>query len=713
MRKARILVVEDERIVAHDIKMGLQRLGYIVSGIAVSGEEAIKKTEEARPDLVLVDIVLEGNIDGIKAAEIIRSRFNIPIVYLTAYADKNKIERAKKTEPFGYIVKPFEDRELQSVIEIALYKHKLENMLRESEEKYRELADSISDIFSALDKDLRYTYWNKASEKLTGIKAKDALGKSISEIFPDNEETRRAKKAYQEVLHTKKPQTFISEYSLAGKQCFFEISAYPSKRGLSVFVKDITERKKTEEKLQASEAFNFALFQYNPVETIVVDHAGRVVKTNLARRRSGDRWPNIGDLMYKDYAGKHEINMHAELMECIRSGKKKDFPELKYGDKFLCITIAPFPMGAIITSQDITERKRAEEALKKAEQEIRLITNNVPAFLSYVDPDGCYRFVNKVYEELFGLPQNKIIGKHLRQVLGEDTYKKIKGYVNVALSGKRVDFEEELPYKYGGTRWMSESYIPEIDDEGNVAGFFALVSDITKRKKTEEELRKSHEQLRNLAAHLESIREQERTLIAREMHDELGQSLTALKMDLSWLGSRISKEQKSLLEKTKSMTKLVDKTFQSVKRISTELRPGLLDDIGLPAAIEWQAEEFENRTGIKCVVSVVPEDMILDSDCSTAIFRIFQETLTNIARHAHATRAGVRLIKRPSRIELQVKDNGKGITEEQIGNPKSFGLIGIQERTSFLGGVVKIRGVQGKGTTVIAKVPFSKKGVIR
>jgi len=197
------------------------------------------------------------------------------------------------------------------------------------------------------------------------------------------------------------------------------------------------------------------------------------------------------------------------------------------------------------------------------------------------------------------------------------------------------------------------------------------------------------------------------------MHDELGQSLTALKMDLALLGHKLPKNQRSLINKMKSMSKLVDTTLQTVKRISTELRPGLLDDLGLAAAIEWQAEEFQDRTGVKCEVTLDPPDIILDQDCSTAIFRIFQETLTNIARHAHATRVKVGLKARSGKIELRVKDNGIGITEEQIGNPKSFGLIGMQERASFLGGVVEIREVQGKGTTVTAKIPLSKEGVIR
>jgi PAS domain S-box-containing protein len=467
------------------------------------------------------------------------------------------------------------------------HKH-AEQALRESEENYRQLTESISDVFFEMDKDLRCTYWNRASEKLTGVSAKDAIGKSLLELFPDILITRKTKRVYLDVLRTQQPQTFINEYLFGGKDFFFDISVYPSKNGLSVFAKDITERIHSEEKLREKEEFNFALFQHNPIQTIVVDRGGRVLKVNMAKRKSGDRLPKIGDVMYKDYASKHEIDMHAELMECIRSGKKKWFHAMKYGDKFLDITIASFPDGAIITSLDITEHKRAEEEIKNSQL-----------------------------------------------------------------------------------------------------------------------------QLRNLTAHLQSVREEERTHIAREMHDELGQALTAMKMDLSWLDSRLPKDQRSLLEKTKSMSKLADATLQTVKKISTQLRPGLLDDLGLPAAIEWQAEEFQTRTGIKCAITVDPEDIILDKDRSTAIFRIFQETLTNVARHAKATKVKVSLKKKAGKIELKVRDNGKGITEEQASNPKSFGLIGIKERAYYLNGKVVINGLQDKGTTLTIGIPLPKKGKTR
>ena len=161
------------------------------------------------------------------------------------------------------------------------------------------------------------------------------------------------------------------------------------------------------------------------------------------------------------------------------------------------------------------------------------------------------------------------------------------------------------------------------------------------------------------------------------------------------------------------MSQLIDSTIQTVQRISAQLRPGLLDDIGLFAAIEWQAEEFQKRTGISCELSISSQDITLDSERSTSIFRIFQETLTNITRHANATKVKVNLLKKGNRLELKIKDNGKGISKEKISDPKSLGLVGIQERVFFLGGNIEIKGTQDKGTSITVSIPLPKRGESR
>ena len=186
--KKQIFIVEDERIVADDVRMSLERLGYGVSGIAYSGEEAIRIAENDHPDLILMDIVLEGEMDGIKATSIIRSRFNIPVVYLTAYADEKTLERAKITEPFGYILKPFEDNDLHTIIEIALYKHKMGNVLKENEERYRSMVDSAHDAIYILTSD-SIQYANPAFERLTGLKKEELCRKEFNFsniIHPDD-----------------------------------------------------------------------------------------------------------------------------------------------------------------------------------------------------------------------------------------------------------------------------------------------------------------------------------------------------------------------------------------------------------------------------------------------------------------------------------------------------------------------------------------------
>jgi signal transduction histidine kinase len=226
-------------------------------------------------------------------------------------------------------------------------------------------------------------------------------------------------------------------------------------------------------------------------------------------------------------------------------------------------------------------------------------------------------------------------------------------------------------------------------------------------RRAAEQLKESHEQLRALSIYLQKVREEERTRIAREVHDELGQALTSCKLDLSWIASKLPRELKPLHDKTKALVAHIDSTIQTVRRISTELRPGVLDHLGLLAAIEWQANDFQNRTGIRCEVhnNFSPE-FALDSQISTSLFRIFQETLTNIIRHAGATQVHVSLRKDKGRIILKVRDNGRGITEAEISNTKSMGLLGMRERAALMGGTFRItRPTRGSGTEVTVTVP--------
>ena len=237
---------------------------------------------------------------------------------------------------------------------------------------------------------------------------------------------------------------------------------------------------------------------------------------------------------------------------------------------------------------------------------------------------------------------------------------------------------------------------------------------ITDRKRAEEALRASREQMRALAGRLQTVREEEQTRIAREIHDELGGALTGLKIDFSLLtraALKIKNEtvKTSLLAGMDSMIESIDATIHTVRRIAMELRPGVLDDLGLAAALEWQLKDFEKRTGIRCEFFPPVEDISLDADLSTALFRIFQEAMTNVARHSGATEVCVRLHADADSTTLEVADNGKGIGKKKTLSKESLGLLGMRERAQMFGGRVTVTGTPGRGTTVTVEISPVKK----
>jgi PAS domain S-box-containing protein len=219
----------------------------------------------------------------------------------------------------------------------------------------------------------------------------------------------------------------------------------------------------------------------------------------------------------------------------------------------------------------------------------------------------------------------------------------------------------------------------------------------------------AREQLSNLASYLQAAREEERAHIAREIHDEFGQALTALKMDLTWIAKRLADDESGLRQKAAVMSELIDTTMHMVRSIATELRPGILDDLGLGAAIEWQTQEFAKRTGLEYTLRLDNEELVLERDLATAIFRVFQEILTNIARHARASRVSIELKEKPSQLILRVRDDGLGITPKQISDPKSLGLIGMRERVNACGGTITLCGMPNRGTIVTVRIPQTHK----
>jgi len=287
-----------------------------------------------------------------------------------------------------------------------------------------------------------------------------------------------------------------------------------------------------------------------------------------------------------------------------------------------------------------------------------------------------------------------------------DDREKLECAVNASLAEGAPYHVDVRIRRSDGREWIMEARgIITYDELGEPRLMGGVAQDITERKETENALRSSHEELRELTVYLQSVREEERSRIAREIHDELGQTLTALRMDLAWLKKKVPPEESVMAGKIASMDALLSESLQTVRKISADLRPGILDDLGLTPALKWLAGEWQERTGIACEVRFDPAEIDPDPERSTALFRIVQEALTNVVRHAGATRVRVALKWDDAGMTLQIVDNGGGIPEEASRSPRSFGLIGMRERVHAFGGKMKIEGIPGRGTTLAFRFP--------
>jgi len=350
-------------------------------------------------------------------------------------------------------------------------------------------------------------------------------------------------------------------------------------------------------------------------------------------------------------------------------------------------------------------------AYTRTDDKLRDLLELVPYAMVIVNEQGQIIRVNWEAEQLFGYGRDEIVGQSI-EILVPERFRRqhIQHRARHMVSPNMRPMESRLDLyalRQDGWEFPAEIILsPLVSEEGVLV--LVAIRDITRRKQEEEKLRHSRQQLRELSARLVSLREEESARISRTIHDELGQVLTGLKMDVAWLQKHLDRHQQSQLQKTKAMSDLIDTAVQTVRQIATELRPGILDDMGLRAAVEWQLQEFQRRTGIQCTLVGSVEESVLNADGFTTAFRIFQEALTNVARHAQATQVEVALVESAGELTLSVRDNGRGIAADELDNPKSIGLLGMRERALQCGGEVQIRGAPGQGTTVAVRLPLTK-----
>jgi two-component system sensor histidine kinase UhpB len=414
------------------------------------------------------------------------------------------------------------------------------------------------------------------------------------------------------------------------------------------------------------------------------------------------------EIVFETYlkdATNEEIKTRFERENVLWNNKKCWF---EFSNSFLDLPDSEKVTLSII--KDITERKKSELELIESEKKFRMLFNNAndAVFVTQlrknktygdfieVNDVACKRF-GYTKDEFLKLSPSAIIQPQYIEEFNRSIEKLIKESHIIYQVIHRAKDKKLIPTEVS-------SHLFPYDGELTV---LSIARDITERKEAEDKLRRNSIVLRNLASHLQSIKEEERTLIAREIHDELGQVLTVLKIQITLLANKLRDDQTDLKEKISSLSKIIDDSVESVQRITSKLRPNILDELGLIPAIEWQTQEFRKVTDILFSLSLPSSEINIDKEKSTVIFRIFQEAVTNIIRHASAIHVYISLNVSHPKLILEVRDNGSGISGEQIKNPRSLGIIGMKERALAVGGEVNIEGIPTKGTTVKVEIPFS------
>ncbi len=398
---------------------------------------------------------------------------------------------------------------------------------------------------------------------------------------------------------------------------------------------------------------------------------------------------------------------------------------------------------------DITARKRTEEALRQSEEKYRRLVEGLENeyFFYTHDADGTVTYASPSVTQVLGYHPEDMQGRSFRATLADSpTNLDVDRFDREALEGGSPPVHEvEVLHADGETRLIEVLEVPVVDENGTVVSVEGIIRDISEQRKAEARIRRlnaeleervhsrtlqlegvvgelrkeveerreveaqllaSREQLRNLSTHLESVRETDRTRIAREIHDELGQNLTALRLDLSLVGRRLGEPDRAIQDRLLGMTGLVDETILSVRRICSELRPAVLDNLGLSAAMEWLLDDLGSRSSIQSRVVFSPEEIDVNPETGTAVFRVFQEAVTNVLRHAEAKALEVSLQATDDRLELTLEDDGIGISQDRMKDPSAFGIVGMKERVRAIGGQIDITGFSGKGTRIEVTVPL-------
>ena len=483
--------------------------------------------------------------------------------------------------------------------------------------------------------------------------------------------------------------------------------------------KILVERQRAHEALQASELRFSTMFRISPLAISISRlRDGQFLDVNEAflRLHGYSREEIIGHT--SNELGLWHSSFRTSFIEELREKKRPLIIDMqgrrKSGEiRDLLVSVELIELGGeqciLGNLTDVTDRKKAEEALKIMAREWQTTFDSVQSAIWLMDRNRNTLRCNKAAAQMLQTEVQGTLELCCKSMHGSSIPAPNCPFVAMLQSGRR-----ETAVMSFGPRWLEVMADPIFDETGGIVGAVHVAVDITNRKQAEEELVASRGQLQALAGRLQAVREEERTHIAREIHDVLAQELTRLKIDLVWLHRRLTKttekmEPEALALRVGEMRQIADAAICCVQGIATELRPVVLDTLGLCAAVEWQVREFQGRAKIDCHATVPEEELPLDREVATALFRILQESLTNVLRHAHATRLVVLLCQQAEHVILRVQDNGLGIAPETLNNPLSIGLAGMRERALLLQGQLEIRSRPGAGTVLEVWLPIAHK----
>jgi PAS domain S-box-containing protein len=717
-----VLVVNDAPEQLELMSRMLSRVGYNVL-TAAGGREGFAAARKARPDLVISDVRMPL-VDGIELCRMIRAQPGLsttPLLLVSAERkDSRSVVEGLEAGADDYLKAPYDPEHLVAKVARLLKSRRSERQIRFQ----ASVLSQVSDAVIAIDNERRITYWNAASERLYGFGAVEVLGRALEEVNgcgwpkPEDEEAAWESLAatgawHGENVHRTRGGAEIcvdSSVSVLRDEC-------GKAAGLLAVIRDITKRRKAEEDLRRQKEILQKIFDHIPLMVNLFDAEGRLILVNREWERVlGWTLEEVQEMGMPAFVAElyPEPSRARGVLDYIKEENAgwSYFETRVRGGQVLNTAWAMVRLSdgsSIGIGQDITERKRIEEELRQSE---RLLAEaqrlaRVGSWSWDVASDTA-TWSEEMYR-IFGLRRGESVPGYeatLKLLHPEDRLY-VAGLVENALRRlENFSHYARVVRPDGQTRVFHFRVNVVADERGRAVRMFGTAQDVTERRLAEEQLRSSNEKLRALAARLQSVREEEAVRIAREIHDELGGALTGLKFDLSWLTRRLSEphlEEKR--RKLEAMSALIDETIQKVRNISTELRPSVLDDLGLAAAIEWQAREFQRRTEIECRIVSLEEASGLGPEKSAAVFRIFQEILTNVARHSGATLVRISLKEREGSLVLTVSDNGVGIREADISDTKSLGLLGMRERALVFGGGVEFGGKKGRGTTVTVSIP--------